>query len=78
MCHAYVDDPIAFKALTGFNFPAHQDGVEMHTELCELIDTGVLRPIVGREVDFADLPAGLTAMENRQTMGRTVVLIDPV
>ncbi len=76
VCHAYVDDPIAFKALTGFNFPAHQDGVEMHTELCELIDTGVLRPIVGQEVDFAELPAGLTAMENRQTMGRTVVLID--
>ncbi len=30
------------------------------------------------EVDLADLPAGLMAMENRQTMARTVVVIEPV
>src|SRR6185503_1725634 len=31
VCHAYIDDPIAFKELTGgFNFPAHRDGVALH------------------------------------------------
>ena len=73
VCHAYVDDPIAFKALTGFNFPSHRDGVRMHAELCGLIETGALRPVIGREVPFAELPEGLAAMEGRTTMGRTVV-----
>ena len=76
VCHAYVDDPIAFKAMTGFNFPAHDDGVEMHTELCELIESGALRPIIGQEVPFTELPEALAAMERRETMGRSVVMVD--
>ena len=76
VCHAYVEDPLAFKALTGFNFPAHADGVEMHTELCALIETGVLRPMIGQEVPFTELPAALAAMERRETVGRTVVVVD--
>ena len=76
VCHAYVEDPIAFKALTGFNFPAHADGVEMHTELCALIETGVLRPMIGQEVPFTELPTALAAMERRETIGRTVVVVE--
>ncbi len=75
VCHAYVDDPIGFKAMTGFNFPAHADGVEMHTELCGLIEAGELRPMIGQEVVFTELPAALAAMERRETVGRTVVRI---
>lgn len=73
VCHAYVDDPIAFRGLTGFNFPAHADGVELHAELCALITTGAIRPVIGQELGFADLPAGLAAMERRGTVGRSVV-----
>jgi NADPH:quinone reductase len=73
VCHAYVDDPVVFKRLSGFNFPAHRDGEHLHAELLELFAAGTLRPIVGREVAFADLPAALDAMEQRQTIGRTVV-----
>ncbi|MBK5288368.1 MAG: NADPH:quinone oxidoreductase family protein [Acidimicrobiia bacterium] len=73
VCHAYVDDPITFRNLTGFNFPAHADGEHLHAELCGLIEDGSLRPVVGQEISFADLPDGLTAMERRETVGRTVV-----
>ena len=76
VCHAYVDDPIGFKAMTGFNFPAHRDGEHLHSELCELIEQGELRPIIGQEVAFAELPAALAAMERRETIGRTVVMVD--
>jgi len=38
-----------------------------------LFAAGELRPIVGQEVAFADLPAALDAMEQRRTVGRTVV-----
>lgn len=75
VCHAYVDDPITFRNLTGFNFPAHADGEALHAELCALVEAGALRPVVGQEIDFADLPAGLAAMERRETVGRTVVRI---
>jgi NADPH2:quinone reductase len=72
VCHAYVDDPVEFKRMTGFNFPSHADGVRLHDELLELIDAGTLRPVVGREVSFADIPAGLEALEARETTGRIV------
>jgi NADPH2:quinone reductase len=73
VCHAYVDDPVVFKRLSGFNFPAHSDGEHLHAELLALFAAGKLRPIVGQEVAFADLPAALDAMEQRRTIGRTVV-----
>ena len=73
VCHAYVDDPVVFKRLSGFNFPSHHDGEQLHAELLALFAAGRLRPIVGRELPFAELPAGLDAMEQRQTVGRTVV-----
>jgi NADPH2:quinone reductase len=73
VCHAYVDDPVVFKRLSGFNFPAHRDGERLHAELLDLFAAGKLRPIVGQHVPFAELPAALDAMEQRQTIGRTVV-----
>ena len=73
VCHAYVDDPVVFKRLSGFNFPAHRDGVRLHAELLDLFAAGKLRAIVGQEVPFAELPAAHEAMENRLTVGRTVV-----
>ena len=73
VCHAYVDDPVVFKQLSGFNFPAHRDGERLHAELLGLFASGRLRPIVGQNVPFDDLPAALDAMERRQTVGRSVV-----
>jgi NADPH:quinone reductase len=73
VCHAYVDDPVVFKRLSGFNFPPHRDGEHLHAELLALFAAGRLRPIVGQEVPFRELPSALHAMEQRQTVGRTVV-----
>ena len=75
VCHAYVDDAIAFKRATGFNFPAHRDGEQLHVELLDLLDQGRIRPIVGQTVAFAELPGALEAMERRDTIGRTVALL---
>jgi NADPH2:quinone reductase len=73
VCHAYVDDPVAFKRDTTFNFPAHRDGVHVHEELLDLVRRGAVRPVIGKELPFAELPEGLVAMENRETVGRVVV-----
>lgn len=73
VCHAYVDDPVVFKRLSGFNFPSHRAGEQLHAELLSLFASGKLRAIVGRHVSFSELPAALDAIEQRQTVGRTVV-----
>jgi NADPH2:quinone reductase len=73
VCHAYVDDPVVFKRLSGFNFPSHHDGERLHAELLALFAAGKLRAVVGREVPFSELPAALDAMERRQTVGRSVI-----
>jgi NADPH2:quinone reductase len=73
VCHAYVDDPVVFKRLSTFNFPSHHDGEKLHAELLALFASGKLRTVVGQEVPFAELPAALDAMEQRKTMGRTVI-----
>jgi NADPH2:quinone reductase len=73
VCHAYVDDPVVFKRLSGFNFPSHSDGDKLHAELLSLFAAGKLRTIVGQDVPFRELPAALDAMEQRQTVGRSVI-----
>jgi NADPH2:quinone reductase len=73
VCHAYVDDPIAFKRDTTFNFPAHRDGIRVHEELLGLVRAGAVRPVIGMQIPFARLPDGLVAMESRETIGRVVV-----
>jgi NADPH2:quinone reductase len=75
VCHAYVDDPRAFKALRGYNFPSHADGEHLHARILDLVRTGQVRPVIGREARFEELPGALQAMADRQAVGRSVVLI---
>jgi NADPH:quinone reductase len=75
VCHAYVDDPAALKTMTGYNFPSHADGERTHAQILELVRNGSVRPVVGREVAFDDLPQALQAMADRQTMGRNVAVV---
>ena len=75
VCHAYVEDPRQFKRAVGHNFPSHADGERVHARILELVRQGRVRPVIGREVGFGDLPAALQSMADRQTVGRVVVLV---
>jgi len=70
---SYTSDPRLARAATGFNITPRSVGEAVHTRLLDLLAAGSIRPVVGQEVDFADLPAALDAMEERKTMGRVVV-----
>jgi NADPH:quinone reductase len=70
---SYTSDPLAARRATGFNITPRDVGNAVHAHLLELLHASAIRPIVGREVDFADLPAALDAMEDRSTFGRVVV-----
>ena len=73
---SYTSDPVMARKATGFNITPRSVGEAVHADLLGLLAAGAIRPVVGREVDFADLPAALDAMEDRETMGRVVVHLD--
>ncbi len=75
VCHAYVDDPAALKATTGYNFPSHASGERAHAQILHRVLDGRLRPVVGKEFAFEELPDALQAMADRQTVGRNVALV---
>ena len=76
VCWAYMDDPIATRRGTGWNFPSHEYGERVHREVLELLGRGAIRPVIGQRARFADLPAVFDAVMNRTTIGRSVIELD--
>ncbi len=58
----------------GYNVVPRSVGETIHAELLTMIEQGSIAPIVGRVVDFAELPQALEDMEDRRTIGRVVVV----
>jgi NADPH2:quinone reductase len=73
VCLAYVDDPLAVKAAVGSNFLSRADALALHEQVLALVASGAVRPVVGLDVPFEELPSALDAMEQRRTIGRIVV-----
>ena len=73
VCHSYVDDPAAVRRASGVNFPSRAQGEALHRELLDHVAAGRLRPIVGLDVPWSELPAALAALERRETVGRVVI-----
>jgi NADPH2:quinone reductase len=72
VCFAYVDSPRPARPF-GLNFVSTAQGVEIWNQILQLTRAGTIRAVIGREITFADVPKGLTALERRETTGRTVV-----
>ncbi|HXN61665.1 MAG TPA: hypothetical protein VN886_14560, partial [Acidimicrobiales bacterium] len=51
--------------------------VDIWSHILHLTRAGTVRPVIGRQIEFADVPAGLEALERRETTGRTVVRAPP-
>ncbi len=49
---------------------------EASSELLAMLEAGTFRPTTTQVVDFEDVPAALTAMAERRTIGRPVVRIN--
>jgi len=76
VCLVYVNDPLGERRTLGFNWPGRSEGQQAHATILEMIRTGRIRPTVTRELSFAEIPSTLEDMEQRNTMGRLVALID--
>lgn len=75
VCLAYVDEPVAAKAAVGSNFLSRADALALHDQILGLVVSGAVRPLVGLDVPFEELPIALDALEQRRTVGRIVVRV---
>ena len=64
------------KTAMGWNFATTELGARIMREINALVEAGTIRPVVGRTIDFNDVPAEIEAMANRETVGRTIVMLD--
>lgn len=74
---AYADpDTIPMvKAAAGANFVSSVLGARLHDDILARLRAGRVRAVVGDVVPFADLPAAMTALARRDTVGRTVITV---
>lgn len=75
---AYAQPAMAemLKTAMGWNFASDALGEQIMREIVELAQARKIRPVVGQTIAFADIPAAIEAMENRETTGRIVVMLD--
>lgn len=72
ICFSFVDDPRLTRSL-GMNSLSRADGMRIWGEILQMVQGGQVRPVVGRQIEFGDVPPMLEAIERRETTGRTVV-----
>lgn len=72
---AYGEMPVEFRRF-GLNFLPAEVGREVHRALLDLVASGAIRPVIGREVKMDEVAEALHAHEQRRTSGRTVVAIE--
>jgi NADPH:quinone reductase len=63
------------KTAMGWNFAPEQLGEQIMREVVDLAIAHKIRAVVGQTIAFEDIPVAIEAMESRQTVGRTVVLL---
>jgi NADPH2:quinone reductase len=73
ICFAYVDSPRPARPF-GMNFVSTAQGIDIWNRILHLTRAGTIRPVIGRQIEFAEVPSGLEDLERRATIGRTVVL----
>ena len=64
------------KTGMGWNFVPAALGERIMQEVVDLVRAKKVRAVVGRVIEFGDIPAEIEAMANRETVGRTVALLD--
>jgi NADPH:quinone reductase len=68
----YGELPVDFRRFGLNMFPAEL-GREVHTALLDLVASGTVRPVIGRQITMDEVAGALDDHEQRRTTGRTVV-----
>jgi NADPH2:quinone reductase len=74
---AYAEPAMSemLKTAMGWNFASSEEGARIMRDIIALVLERKIKPVIGQTVDFADIPVAIEAMENRQTVGRTIVML---
>jgi NADPH:quinone reductase len=72
---AYVPEDLGkmLKKGMGWSFVPSSLGERITREIVDLVRAKRVKPVVGKVVEFEELPAAMEAMANRATIGRTIV-----
>lgn len=72
---AYASDAVrpTMKRGIGFNFVPEESGRQMMREINELVLAKRVKPVIGRVVDFEEVPGAIEDLCGRKTVGRTIV-----
>ena len=75
---AYATDDIAqlVKTAMGWNFASGRLGARIMRDVVDLVERNEVRAVIGDVVRFDAIPEAITAMADRRTTGRTIVLLD--
>src|SRR3954454_15624015 len=75
---AYATDEMAdlVKTAMGWNFASGALGVQIMSDVVDLVLQKRVRAVIGAVVGFDDIPAAITAMSERRTTGRTIALLE--
>jgi NADPH2:quinone reductase len=63
------------KTAMGWNFASDQLGEQIMREIVDLAIAQKIKPVVGQTIAFEAIPVAIEAMEHRETIGRTVVML---
>ena len=74
LSQSMLDEKKAFlKEGMGWNFVPASLGQTINDEIIDLVRKEKISPVVGKVVDFADVPAAIEDMGNRLSVGRIIV-----
>ena len=63
------------KSAMGWNFASVALGASIMANIVKLVETGVIHPVIGKQIAFEDIPAAMEAMSHRETVGRVVAVL---
>jgi NADPH2:quinone reductase len=75
---AYATDDMSdlVKTAMGWNFASGALGAQIMRDIVDLVVQQQVRAVLGDVVGFDDIPQAITAMAERRTTGRTIVLLE--
>jgi NADPH:quinone reductase len=76
LAYAQPDMSEMLKTAMGWNFASGELGTRIMREIVGLALEHKIKAVIGQTIDFEAIPAAIEAMANRETVGRTVVMLE--
>jgi NADPH2:quinone reductase len=75
LAYAEPELALAAKQAVGFNFVSRDVGEHIMASVVDLVREKAVRPVIGKVIDFEEIPTAIQAMFDRETMGRVIAVL---